>query len=130
MSGKITGFLREYVAPLSIIITIIGIFLLFMGISWFFVKGIIQSPTSPLYFIFKLNNWNAYTLVGGLVIFGFGFYYLYSFSKKRKFVMDELKSDKRSEILKMRTKLESTVKHLPSKYQRMLTEKEDELNIK
>jgi uncharacterized membrane protein len=130
MSGKITGFLREYVAPLSIIITIIGIFLLFMGISWFFVKSIIQSPTNPLYFIFKLNNWNAYTLVGGLVIFGFGFYYLYSFLKKRKFVMDEIKSDKRSEILKMRTKLESTVKHLPSKYQRMLTEKEDELNIK
>jgi hypothetical protein len=130
MSGKITGFLREYVAPLSIIITIIGIFLLFMGLSWFFVKSIIESPTSPLYFIFKLDNWNAYTLVAGLVIFGVGFYYIYSFLKKRKFVMDELKSDKRSEILKMRTKLESTVKHLPSKYQRMLTEKEDKLNIK
>ena len=52
------------------------------------------------------------------------------FFKKRKFVIDELKIDKRSEILKKRNKLESTVKHLPSKYQRMLTDKEDEFNIK
>jgi len=45
-------------------------------------------------------------------------------------VLDELKTDKRSEILKKRNKLENTVKHLPSKYQRMLSEKEDEFNIK
>jgi hypothetical protein len=130
MAGKITGFLREYVAVFSIIITIIGIFLLFMGISWYWIKSIIQPTTTPIHFIFTLGNWNAYTLVAGLVIFGIGFYYFYSFLKKRKFVMDELRTDKRSEILKKRTKLESTVKHLPSKYQRMLTEKEDELNIK
>ncbi|HVQ00089.1 MAG TPA: hypothetical protein VMT57_01105 [Candidatus Thermoplasmatota archaeon] len=130
MAGKITGFLREYVFPLSIIITIIGLFLLFMGIAWFWVKTIIRSPTSPLFFIYNLKDWNAYTLVAGLVIFGIGFYYIYSFLKKRKFVLDELKSDKRSEILKMRAKLENTVKHLPSKYQRILIEKEDKLNIK
>lgn len=130
MAGRITGFLREYVAVFSVIITVIGLFLLFMGISWFWVKSIIQSKTSPLYFIYTLKDWNAYTLTAGLIIFGIGFYYIYSFLKKRKFVMDELKSDKRSEILKMRIKLESTVKHLPSKYQRRLTEKEDELNIK
>ena len=130
MAGKITGFLREYVAVFSIIITVIGLFLLFMGITWFWVKSIIQSTTSPLHFIYTLQDWNAYTLTAGLIILGIGVYYIYSFLKKRKFVLDELKSDKRSEILKMRTKLEAEVKHLPSKYQRMLTKKEDELNIK
>jgi hypothetical protein len=49
---------------------------------------------------------------------------------KRKFLLDELKTDKRSEILKKRSKLEATVKHLPSKYQRMLSEKEEEFNIR
>jgi ABC-type xylose transport system permease subunit len=130
MAGRITGFLREYVAVFSIIITVIGLFLLFMGITWYWVKSLIQSPTSPFYFIYTMKDWNAYTLAAGLIVFGIGAYYIYSFLKKRKFVLDELKSDKRSEILKMRAKLESTVKHLPSKYQRMLTEKEDELNIK
>jgi len=130
MAGKITGFLREYIAVLSIIVTIIGVFLLFMGISWYWIKSIIQSTTTPIHFIYTLGEWNAYTLVAGLIIFGIGFYYIYSFLMKRKFVMDELRTDKRSEILKKRTKLEFTVKHLPSKYQRMLTEKEDEFNIK
>lgn len=130
MAGKITGFLREYVAVFSIIIMVIGLFLLFMGISWYWIRSIITPTTTPIHFIYTLGEWNAYTLTAGLIILGIGLYYFYSFSKKRKFVLDELKSDKRSEILKMRAKLESTVKHLPSKYQRMLTKKEDELNIK
>jgi hypothetical protein len=130
MSGKIVGFLREYILGLSIIVTIIGIFSLFMGISWYWVRSLVQPTTSPIHFIFTLGEWNAYTLVAGLVIFGIGIYYLYSFSKKRKFVLDEVRTDKRSEILKKRNKLDATAKHLPSKYQRMLTEKEDELNIK
>ena len=130
MAGRITGFLREYIAILSSIVTIIGLFLLFMGISWYWVRSVVKPTTTPIHFIYTLGEWNAYTLVAGLVIFGIGFYYIYSFLKKRKFVMDELRTDKRSEILKKRTKLESTVKHLPSKYQRKLTEKEDELNIK
>jgi len=130
MSGKITGFLREYIVVLSIIITVIGIFFLFMGISWYWVRSLIQPTTTPIHFIYTLGEWNAYTLVAGLLIFGIGVYYLYSFLKKRKFVMDELRTDKRSEILKKRAKLEATAKHLPSKYQRLLAEKEDELNIK
>lgn len=130
MAGKITGFLREYVAVFSIIITVIGIFLLFMGVTWYWIRGLITPTATPIHFIYTLGQWNAYTLVAGFIIFGIGFYYIYSFLKKRKFVMDELKSDKRSEILKKRAKLESEVKHLPSKYQRMLTKKEDDLNIK
>jgi hypothetical protein len=130
MAGKIAGFLREYVAVFSNIITIIGFYLFFMGVSWYWIRGLISPTKTPIHFIYTLGEWNAYTLTAGLIILGIGLYYIYSFLKKRKFVMDELKSDKRSEILKMRAKLESTVKHLPSKYQRMLTKKEDDLNIK
>jgi putative Mn2+ efflux pump MntP len=130
MSGKITGFLREYIVVLSSIVTVIGIFFLFMGISWYWIRSLVQPPTTQIHFIYTLGEWNAYTLVAGLVIFGIGVYYLYSFLKKRKFVTDELRTDKRSEILKKRAKLEATAKHLPSKYQRLLAEKEDELNIK
>ena len=38
MAGKISGFLGEYVLGLSIITTIIGLFLLFMGIIWYWFK--------------------------------------------------------------------------------------------
>lgn len=131
MSGRITRFLREYVLGFSIIIIICGLFLLCMGLMFFFFKNVIHPSSSPLHFIeYPVGEWNWYTLAAGLIIFGIGVYYLYSYSKKRKFVLDELKTDKRSEILKKRNKLEATVKHLPAKYQRMLTEKEDEFNIK
>jgi uncharacterized membrane protein YiaA len=130
MSGKITLFLREYVMVFSIIITIIGILLLFMGVAYYWIRSLVEPATTPLHFINTLQEWNAYILVAGIVIFSIGVYYIYSFLKKRKFVLDELRTDKRSEILKKRNKLEATTKHLPSKYQRMLTQKEEELNIK
>jgi len=131
MAGKIVGFLREYTLAFSILIIIPGIIFIFMGLIYLFFIKIAESTTSILHFIKDpLGVWNDYILVAGLIIFGIGVYYLYSYSKQRKFVLDELKTDKRSEILKKRSKLESTVKHLPSKYQRMLTEKEDELNIR
>lgn len=130
MAGKIVRFLREYIIILSILVTLAGAFLTFMGVVWYWIQWLVTPTTTPLHFIYTLGPWNAFTLSAGLVILGIGIYYLYSFFKKRKFVMEELKTDKRSEFLKKRNKLEATVKHLPSKYQRMLTEKEDELNIK
>jgi len=127
MLEKIEKGLREYVLVLSIIIFFIGLFLFLMGLF-----NYIGMRNFQLDFFKQLNppDWNAYILVFGLIVLSFGVYYLYSFLKKRKFVLDELKTDKRSEIIKKRNKLESTVKHLPKKYQRMLTEKEDEFNIK
>jgi hypothetical protein len=100
MAGKIAGFLREYVAVFSNIITIIGFYLFFMGVSWYWIRGLISPTKTPIHFIYTLGEWNAYTLTAGLIILGIGLYYIYSFLKKRKFVMDELKSDKRSEILR------------------------------
>jgi hypothetical protein len=131
MSGRIVGFLREYILLLSIITIIPGIIFIFMGVVYVFFISIADPTTSPLHFIKDpVGVWNDYILVAGLIIFGLGAYYLYSYYNKRKFVLDELKTDKRSELLKKRNKLETTVKHLPTKYQHMLSEKEEEFNIK
>jgi uncharacterized membrane protein len=131
MAGRIVGFLREYILGLSILTIIPGLLFIVMGIVYLFFIDIAKPANALLHFIYDpVGIWNDYLLVAGLIIFGIGVYYLYSYLTKRKFVMDELKTDKRSEILKKRNKLESTVKHLPSRYQRMLSEKEEELNIR
>jgi hypothetical protein len=131
MSGRIIGFLREYVLGLSILTIILGAIFCFMGVVYLFFINIAEPVNSPIHFIKDpIGIWNDYILIAGLIILGVGVYYLYSYITKRKYVLDELKTDKRSEILKKRSKLESTVKKLPSKYQKMLTEKEEEFNIR
>ena len=129
MVSKMTRFMREYVFGLSIITIIIGLFLLSMGVLWFGFKEIVME-NSALEFVANLENLNAYLLVAGLIIFGIGLYYLYSFLKNRKLALKELKTDKRSEFLKKHNELKSIVKYLPSKYQKMLKDKENELKIK
>ena len=131
MSGRIIGFLREYVLGLSILTIILGAIFCFMGVVYLFFINIAEPVNSPIHFIKDpIGIWNDYILIAGLIILGVGVYYIYSYITKRKYVLDELKTDKRSEILKKRSKLESTVKKLPSKYQKMLTEKEEEFNIR
>ena len=126
---KITALLREYVVGLSIIIIICGFVLLIMGVLWYWFRDAVTENGS-LQFIRDLGDWNAYLLVGGLIIFGIGLYYIYSYITKRKFVLEEIKTNKRSEFLKKHKELKGTVKHLPSKYQKMVKDKEKELKIK
>jgi len=127
MKMKITGFLREYQFFFSIILTIIGFIILFFGVTGIWFKDVPKN-------FFNLNDdflkWSFYILVIGFIVFAFGVWYLYSFFKNRKFVLDELRTNKRSELLKKHSELRNTVKHLPSKYQKMLKEKEEELKIK
>jgi putative Mn2+ efflux pump MntP len=130
MSGRITRFLREYVFALSILTMIPGILFMFMGVMYLFFIDIAEPTDSLFHFISEIGIWNDYILVAGLIIFGIGVYYLYSFLSKRKYILDELKTDKRSEILKKRNKLQTTVKRLPSKYKQMLLDKEEEFNIR
>ena len=125
---KITALLREYVVGLSIIIMICGFVLLIMGVLWYWFRDALENGS--LQFIRDLGDWNAYLLVGGLIIFGIGLYYIYSYITKRKFVLEEIKTNKRSEFLKKHKELKGTVKHLPSKYQKMVKDKEKELEIK
>jgi len=125
---KITGLLREYVFGLSIIIMIVGLFLLFMGVIFYWISGVELGFYTDV--IKELDQWNPFLLIAGLIIFGIGLYYLYSYLTKRKFVLEELRTNKRSELLKKHKESKSTVKHLPSKYQKMVKDKEEELNIK
>lgn len=125
MGGKINNFLREYVFGLSIIFTILGFILLFMSGSYYAFEGF------GLDFINNLQDWNLYLLILGFVVFAwFGVYYLYSFITNRKFVLEELETNKRSEFLKKHSQVKIKVKHLPSKYHKMLKDKEKELKIK
>ena len=125
---KITGLLREYVFGLSIITMAIGLFLLFMGVIFYWINNIELGFYTDI--IQKLDQWNAFLLVGGLIIFGIGIYYLYSFIINKKFVLEEIQTNKRSEFIKKHKELKGIVKHLPSKYKKMVKDKEKELKIK
>jgi hypothetical protein len=127
MAGKIMGFFKEYVLGLSIITTIIGIKLLLMGVIWYWFKGLKLSFYTDI--INKLADGNAYLFGLGFVVLIIGVWYLYSYIKHRRFLAKELKTNKRSELLKKRGELEDTVKHLPSKYKKKLDEKKEELRI-
>jgi len=127
MSGKIIGFIREYVFGLSIIIMIIGLFVIFTGVLgiWFVdvAKDLLNFPNG-------IFEWCPYVLIFGLLIFGVGLYYIYSFIKNRNFVLEEIETKKRSEFIKRHGDLKDSVRYLPSKYKEMLKEKEKELKIK
>jgi hypothetical protein len=126
MAGKISGFFREFVVAFSIILIIVGIFVLMLGIT-----GILEgNPMNFLNLSKDILNWGLYFLILGFLLFGTGVWYLYSFSKNRKFILEELETNKRSELIKRHTELKNVVKHLPSKYKKMLNDKEQELSIK
>jgi len=128
MTGKITGFLREYTLGLSVITMIIGLKLFLMGIIWYWFKDLKLSFYTDI--INRLADLNFYVLIAGFIILIIGIWYLYSYTKHRRFVLKEIKTNKRSELLKKHGELEDNVKHLPSKYRKMLEEKEEELRIK
>jgi hypothetical protein len=127
MSGKIIEFIREYIFCLSIILTIIGLFVIFTGVLgiWFseMAMNILNFPDS-------LFEWFPYVLIFGLIILGVGLYYLYGYIKNRNFVLEEIETKKRSEFIKRHGDLKESVRYLPSKYKKMLKEKEKELKIK
>ena len=127
MSGKITGFFREYVFGLSIVATIVGLIVLFIGVLWTWFG---DEAKELLNLTDDVIKWNLYVLIVGLIVFGMGIYYLYSFIVKKKFVLEELQTNKRSELLKRHSELKEAVRHLPSKYKEMVKEKEKELRIK
>jgi len=126
MSGKITGFLREYVLGFSTILTILGLFILILGITSTWFEGALWDTIG----IQGYMDWGLYLLILGFIVLITGVYYLYAYLKNRKFILDEIKTNKRSELLKKHAELKTAVKHMPSKYKNMLKDKEDELKIK
>ena len=124
MSGKISGFLRELKLSLSIFLTIVGLLLFLIGMEFIFHEFNI------FYLSEEILEWSGYLLIIGFIILLTGIYYLYTYLKDRKFILEELETNKRSEILKKHIELQKTVKHMPSKYKKMLKEKEEEFKIK
>ena len=134
MSSKITSFLRNYVVVFSIIFIAAGLFTLLMGALWYGLRDMITSGDLNLGVytetIQDLGDWNFYLLAIGFVVLATGIWYLYSFLKNKKFVLEELETNKRSELMKKHGELKNVVRHLPTKYQKMLRDKEKELKIK
>ena len=124
MSGKISNFLREYVFIFSIVLTIAGFIILILSLSHYLFNDF------GLDFIKNLEDWNFYIIIFGFIVLAVGVYYLYSFLINKKFLMDEIKTNKRSEFIKLHAELKSKTKHLPSKYRKILKDKEKELKIK
>jgi len=127
MAGKISNFIREFQLIFSIILTIVGAIVLFFGIICTFFTDNAKE-------IFNLTDdfidWNIYMLIAGFIVFAFGAWYLYVFVKNKRFIAEELETKKRSEFLKKHSELKKIVKHMPSKYHKMLKEKEEELKVK
>lgn len=127
MAGKISSFLREFKLIFSIILSIIGLIILLIGSTgiWF------QDTYNTLFsFLTDYIDWSTYFLILGFIVLAFGIWYLYSYLNDRKFILEEIETNKRSELLKKHNELKIAVKHMPSKYKKILKDKEDELKIK
>ncbi len=127
MAGKITNFFRETQLIFSLILTVFGFIIFFLGVTGIWFPDI---PKNLLNLSDEFLKWNVYLLIIGFIVFIAGVWYLYSYIKNRKFILEEIKTNKRSELLKKHTELHNTVKHMPSKFQKMLEIKEEELKIK
>jgi uncharacterized membrane protein len=127
MAGKISGFLREYISIFSVILIIIGLILFLNGVLGEWAKDFLKSI---IRFSDEYLAWSLYLVIIGFIVLITGIWYLYSFLKNRKFVLEQVKTNKRSEFLKKHIELKNKVRHLPSKYQKMVKEKEEELKIK
>ncbi len=127
MAGKLTSLLREHVFPLSIVLTIAGAVVFFLGIAGLFLQDFLKEF---LGFSDDILQWSLYIVILGFIGLIAGVWYLYTYLKNRKYILEELETNKRSEFLKAHIKLKALVKHMPSKYKAMLQEKEKELNVK
>ncbi len=130
MAGKIVSFFREFVLIFSIILTIIGLGIFSFGLSGMFFKDIPKNMIGLSKNTEGIFEWSLYFVIIGFIILAIGLWYLYTFFKNRKFILEEIETNKRSELLKRHGELKTTVKHMPKKYQQMLKEKEKELRIK
>ena len=69
-------------------------------------------------------------IIIGFVLIAAGIWYLYVYLKNRKFIFEEIDTNKRSEFMKRHGELTNVVRKMPTKFQEMVKEKERELNIR
>jgi uncharacterized membrane protein len=127
MANMLGKMLKEYIFGISIVMLIVGLVVLLFGAMGMWLPDLLKDT-------FSLSDdvlaWSLYILIIGVVITLFGVYYLYDFLKNKRFLLEELETKKRSEFMKNHAELKNAVRHLPSKYQDMLAEKEKELRVK
>ena len=123
MSGKIGNIIQEYIFGLSILSAIIGLIVLIFGVLEMWMPNVINLQED-------VSSWSLYILIAGFIIFITGIWYLTAFLKNKKFLLKELETKKRSEFMKRHAELQEAARHLPSKYKKMLSEKEASLKIK
>ena len=127
MANKITEFIREFIFIFSIITTILGLGLFLSGIIAMFAPDI---PKDVFGLSENTISWNLYIVIIGFIVLLIGAYYLYVYLINRKFILEEIKTNKRSEFIKKHPELKIKVKKMPTKFKKMVKEKEDELKIK
>ena len=120
MAGKMSQLFREYIMGISIILAVIGVIVTTIGAVCTFEMG---------FFTSDIEVWGFYILVIGVIILLSGIYYFYDYISNKRFFMEEIHTNKRSEFVKRHQDLKNAVKHLPSKYQTILKDKEKEFKI-
>lgn len=119
---------REIRFPLSLLIFVLGIIFFISSIAWLFFRETNLSLISDLSRFF--GDWNYYLIVVGIVLLFVGGWYSYDYIKKKRYLLEEIKTDRKSEFVKKKAELEGIVKSLPKKYERMLREKEEKLGLR
>lgn len=119
---------REIRFPVSLILTVLGFVFLLSSVIWIFLRENNLGVLSKLARFF--GDWNYYLIVIGVIFFAAGIWYTYDYVKKKKFLLEEIKTDRKSELVKNKAKLEKIAKTLPKRYERMLIEKEEELGLR
>lgn len=127
MSRKIGNIIQEYIFGLSIFCSIIGILALVYSVLGMWMPNVL---INNLGISQDVLNWSLYVLIGGFIVFIAGIWYLWVFIKNKRFLLKELETNKRSEFMKLQSELQEAVRHLPSKYKKLLSEKEESLKIK
>jgi len=119
---------REIRLPASLLIFVIGLVFLISSVVWLFFRETNLSLISNLSRFF--GYWNYYLIVVGIVLLFVGGWYSYDYIKKKRYLLEEIKTERKSEFVKKRAELEAIVKKLPKKYERMLREKEEKLGLR
>lgn len=125
---KIGKIFQEYIFAWSILIIVLGSIMLLIGVNgiWFSNVEVMMFSTV----IQSLDGYVAYVFAAGVVVALIGLWYLYDFLRKRKRLLEGLEIQKRSVFQKKHSEFEEISKKLPSKYKKMLEEKEKSLRIK
>ena len=126
MEKKLGYFFREYKLVLSSILTGIGLIMFIFGALGAWTTVLVDSSMITS----DIANWSFYIFIIGGIILLTGIYYLYEYIKNKRFFMEEININKRSEFVKKHQELKYAVKRLPEKYHIILQEKENELKIR